>query len=52
MDLDTINRSQAYISKNSYECVNGDEKGAKLRVALKSSSGTLNHTDILKPGFH
>ena len=50
VDLDTINKTQSYISKDNYECVEPESAG--LMAAVNSTSGINAHIAIVRQGFH
>lgn len=54
VDMDTVNRTQAYMSKVAYESVHSlDPENASLKQALNASnSGISKYASIVKPGFH
>lgn len=49
VDMDTENKTQSFISKDNYNCVEID--GANLMQALKTSAGINTYVSIVKPGF-
>lgn len=52
VDMDTIGKTQSYISKDNYECINSEPDSANLRAALNSTSGISSKVAIVRPGFH
>lgn len=54
VDMDTVNRTQAYMSKTAYESVHSlDPENASLKQALNASNGGISkYASIIKPGFH
>lgn len=54
VDMDTVNRTQAYMNKTAYESVHSlDPENASLKQALNASnSGISKYASIIKPGFH
>lgn len=52
VDLDTENKTQSYISKDNFDCLEAESAG--LMAAVNSSSGTgINaHIAIVRQGFH
>ncbi len=54
VDLDTVGRSQAYMTKDSYVAVHShDPNNASLKVALNNPAmGVSRYVNILRPGFN
>ena len=50
VDLDTVGRTQNYITKANYISMTPD--GSNLRAALNSTSGITAHVSIAKQGLH
>lgn len=54
VDMDTVNRTQAYISKDAYEAVHSyDTENASLKLAINNvASGLYRYVNVVSPGFH
>lgn len=50
VDLDTQSKTQSYISKSNYDCLEPDSAG--LLAAINSTSGINAHIAIVDTGFH
>ena len=50
VDMDTMGRTQSYISKDNYDSMDAD--GANLIAAVNSSTGMNAHMAIVRQGFH
>lgn len=50
VDLDTMGKTQSYISKDNYDCIEPESAG--LRQAVNSTSGINAHIAIVRQGFH
>ena len=50
VDMDTINKTQSYISKDNYECVQFD--GAGVMAAVNTINGINTNLDVVRQGFH
>ena len=54
VDMDTVGRSQAFISKQSYNAVHSlNPENASLKQALNAvNTGVSRYVNIIRPGFH
>ena len=52
VDLDTVNRAQAYISGDNYRCVGHDDDNLKNAVNSVYSRGIETYTSIVRQGMH
>ncbi len=54
VDMDTVNRTQAFISKQAYEAVHSiDPENASLKQAINSvNGGAGRYVNIVKPALH
>lgn len=50
VDMDTMGRTQSYISKDNYDSMEPD--GSNLMAAVNSSVGINAHISIVRQGFH
>jgi len=50
VDMDTVGKTQNYISINNYNSMEPD--GANLMAAVNSSNGINNHLSVVDQGFH
>ena len=50
VDMDTMGRTQSYISKDNYDSMDAD--GSNLIAAVNSSTGMNAHMAIVRQGFH